>query len=168
MSTAFGQLSTDADIAAFAESLELAVVDAYELARTKLTTAEVLAAADEYRDHHTQHAVACASIAGRAATGRANPKLAEQLGSRVLAAADEDETMAVLFDAESAMASTYLAALGAFEAKGARELAAKVLPVEGAHAAVFGLVIDRSTEAVFPIFETVERAFDPDEFPVAE
>ena len=168
MSTALGQLSTDADIAAFAESIELAVVDAYELARTKLTTAEVLAAADEFRDHHRQHAVAFAATAGRAATGRANPKLAEQLGSRVLAAVDEDETMAVLFDAESAMASTYLAALGAFEAKTARELTAKVLPIEGAHAAVLGLVIDRSTEAVFPIFETADRAFDPDEFPVAE
>jgi hypothetical protein len=168
MSTAFGQLSTDADIAAFAESIELALVDAYELGRTKLTTAEVLAAADQFREHHSQHAVAFAATAGRAATGRANPKLAETLGAEVLAAADEDETMAVLFDAETAMAATYLAALGAFEAKTARELTAKVLPVEGAHAAVFGLVIDRPTEAVFPIFQTADRAYDPDELPVAE
>ena len=168
MSTAFGQLSTDAEIAAFAESIELAVADTYELAKPKLATAEVVAAADEYQKHHHQHAVAFAATAGRAATGRANPKLAEQLGARVLAATGEDETMAVLFDAENAMSSTYLAALDAFESKEARTLAASVLPIEGAHAAVFGLVIDRPTEAVFPIFETADRALDPDEYPVEE
>jgi hypothetical protein len=168
VSASFGQLSDDAEIAAFAESIELALVDSYELAKTKLTTAEVVAAADEFRDHHSQHAVAFAATAGRRATGRANPKLAEDLGAAVLAAADEDETMAVLFDAENALSSTYLAAVGAFGAKEARELAASVLAVEGGHAAVFGLVIDRSTETVFPIFETPDRAFDPDEYPVEE
>jgi hypothetical protein len=166
VSTSFGQLSDDAEIAAFAESIELAVADAYQLARTKLATAEVVAAADEFADHHSQHAVAFAATAGRRATGRANPKLAEDLGAAVLAAADEDEAMAVLFDAENAMSSTYLAAIDAFRAKEVRELAASVLAVEGAHAAVFGLVIDRPTEAVFPIFETTDRAFDPDAYPV--
>ena len=168
MTISLGQLSTDVDIAAYIESIELAAADTYELAKSKLTTTEVVAAADAFIDHHRQHAVEFGAAAGRAATGRANPKLAELLGSRVLAATDEDTALAVLFNLENAMAATHLAALGAFDAKTARALTASVLPVEAQHATTFGLVLDRESEVVFPIFETADRALDPDDFPVPE
>ena len=168
MTSSSGQLSSDADIAAFAESIELAAVDTYEFAKGRLTTAEVITAADEFIDHHHQHAVAYAATAGRAATGRANPKLVELLGGQLLAAADENETLAVLFGLENSLAATYLAALGAFEARSARALTASVLPVEAQHGAVLGIALDSELETVFPSFETTDRAFDPDDFPVAE
>ena len=104
---------TDEQIAAFAESLELAAVAAYQAAASKLTTAAVAQAATTFAGHHGQHATAFAAIAKGSATGKANPKLLQTVGGQIKDAPDEKAVLHIAYDLENSAASTYLFALGA-------------------------------------------------------
>jgi hypothetical protein len=168
LAPANAQVSGDADIAAFAESVELSLVDAYGLAAGKLTTPEVMETATRFASHHEEHAVAFAAAAGRAATGRVNPKLSEMLRPELESAADEAAVVEVLFGLENAAAATYLFALGSLESAEARELAAATLPIEAQHGVVLGLVAEGDTDELLPVYETPDQALEPDEYPVDE
>ncbi|MGH9026710.1 MAG: ferritin-like domain-containing protein [Acidimicrobiia bacterium] len=165
---AFAQVSGDAGIAAFAESVELAAVAAYEAAGQtgKVTTPAVLDAATTFAMQHQEHAAAFGGAAGEAATGEANPGLVEEIAPQIQAAPDEAAILEIAFSLENAAASTYLFALGALESTAALQLTASILPVESQHAVVIGAVLGKPATAYVPTFETQEDAISPEEFPV--
>ena len=146
---------TDGQIAAFAESLELASVAAYKAAASKLTTPAVAQAASTFAGHHGQHATAFAAVAKGDATGKPNPKLLETVSGQLRDAADEKAVVRIAYDLENGAASTYLFALGALSGQAALELTASILPVESQHAVVLGQVLG------LPMFEAQAGASDP-------
>jgi Ferritin-like domain len=163
------QESGDPEIAAFAESIELAVVEAYRAATAsgKMTTPAVADAARTFAEHHEEHGAAFGAAAGSAATGRANPGLLEEVTDQLEGADDENDVVAITFGLENAAAATYLFALGVLESAEARQVTASILPVEAQHAVVLGVVLGRPPTELFPTFENQDRALDPETLPVA-
>jgi hypothetical protein len=159
----------DGGIAAFAESVELAAVEAYKAAAGsgKVKTPAVLEAATMFAGHHQEHAAAFGAAAGAGATKKPNPKLLEAVGGQLAGAADEAAILKIAFDLENAAAATYIFALGALTSKAALQLTASILPVEAQHAVVLGTVIGAPASAYLPSFETSTAAVAPDKFPIA-
>jgi hypothetical protein len=166
---ALAQDSGDPEIAAFAESVELAVVEAYRAAAAsgRMTTPAVADAARSFAEHHEEHGAAFGAAAGSVATGRANPGLLEEVADQLERAADENDVVEIVFGLENAAAATYLFALGALESAEALQATASILPVEAQHAVVLGVVLGRPATELFPTFENQDRALDPETFPVA-
>lgn len=163
---AVAQEAGDAAITAFVESIELAMVDAYERIDLGVLTPPLAATVTAFADHHREHAAALAELAGDAATGEANRELLEDLDGRMTRARDEAAVLELAFSLESSAAATYLFALGALEARGSLELAASVLPVESEHATVFGAALERRLSELVPAFGNQDAAFKPDSFPI--
>jgi len=168
---AFAQAALDdATIAAFAESLELAAVQAYAEAGAggKVQNPSAAAAAITFAGHHGDHAKAFAAAAGAKATGKANPKLAQTVGDQLRAAQDEKAVLGIAFALENAAASTYLFALGALQDPKALQLTASILPVESQHAVVLGTVLGKTLDdkMYLPGFVTQDAKVDPAKFPV--
>lgn len=159
---------TDGDIAVFAESLELAAVEAYVAAAgSGKLEAAVVEVGTTFAGHHAEHAKAFAGAAGGKATGKPNPKLLEAVGGQLGAAADQAAVLAIAYDLENAAAATYLFALGALRSEAALALTASILPVESQHAVVLGTALGRPATEYVPSFETQDKAVDPAEFPAA-
>src|SRR5438105_4256129 len=80
---------TDADLAAFAESVELAIVAAYKSAGAsgKLTAAMV-DVSTQFAAHHSDHATALAAKKARATAGQPNPRLLDAVAGQIRDAAD--------------------------------------------------------------------------------
>ena len=159
----------DAGIAAFAESVELAAVEAYKAAAAsgKVTTQAVLDAATMFAGHHTEHAAAFGSAAGSAASKKPNPKLLAAVAGQLSSAADEKAVIKIAFDLEQAAAATYLFALGALTSAAALQLTASILPVEAQHAVVLGQVLALDAGMYLPTFETQDAAVNPSDYPIA-
>lgn len=170
---AFAQAALDdSAIAAFAESVELAAVQAYAAAGAsgKVTTPAVLNAATTFSGHHKQHADAFAAAAGSKATHKPNPALLQTVGDQIKAAQDEKAVLNIAFGLENSAASTYLFALGALQDPKALQLTASILPVESQHAVVLGTVLGKSPTAdptYLPTFISEDQKVDPAKFPVA-
>lgn len=159
---------TDADLAAFAESIELSAAETYAAAAaTNLLSGPVAPVAAMFAAHHTEHAAAFRAAAGSAAGRRPNKKLSETLADQLKDAKDEKAILEVAYDVETAAASTYLFALGALKDEKALALAASILPVESQHAVVLGAALGRNPDSYVPAFENEEHALDPATFPVA-
>lgn len=159
---------TDADIAAFAESVELAAVEAYKAAAGsgKLQPA-VVEVGTMFAGHHAEHAKAFGGASGGKATGKPNPKLLEAVGGQLEAAKDQAAILTIAFDLENAAVATYLFALGALTTTPALELTASILPVEAQHAVALGSALGKPTTEFVPAFETQDKAVNPAEFPAA-
>jgi len=160
--------SGDAGIAAFAQSVELAAVAAYEAASAsgKVKTPAVATAATTFAGHHKEHAAAFGAAAGSAATGKANAKLLAALTPQ-LQAADEMAVVNLAYGLENSAAATYLFALGALTSPAALQLTASILPVEGQHAVVLGSVLGKPATDYIPSFQTTDTYVDPTKFPVS-
>lgn len=157
----------DAGIAAFAASVELTAVAAYQAAADSglVTTKAVLDAAVLFMGHHTEHAAAFAAASGGAATGKLNQKLLDALSPSLAAATSENDVLQIAYDLENAAAATYLFALGALTSVAALQLTASILPVEAQHAVVLGQVIGADAATLLPPFETETAFVDPAKFP---
>ncbi|MDP9440889.1 MAG: ferritin-like domain-containing protein [Actinomycetota bacterium] len=158
----------DDDIAAFAESVELAAVEAYKAAAAtgKLQPA-VVEVGTMFAGHHAEHAKAFGGAAGTKASGRPNTKLVEAVGGQLKAAKDVKSILGVAFDLENAAVATYMFALGALKSPAALGLTASILPVESQHAVVLGTALAKAPADLIPTFETAEKAVDPAKFPVS-
>lgn len=158
----------DAGIAAFAESVELTAVAAYDAAAKSglVTTKAVLDAAVLFMGHHTEHAAAFGAAAGAAATGKLNQALLDALSPGLGAAKTENDVLKIAYDLENAAAATYLFALGALESTVALQLTASILPVEAQHAVVLGQVFGADASTLLPSFESETGFVDPAKFPV--
>jgi hypothetical protein len=159
--------SGDAGINAFAQSVELALVQAYaELASSgKVTTPDAVEATNVFAAHHQEHAAALGALAGSRATSTPNRRLASMFAARVRDAPDERAALRVALTLENEASSTYLFALGSLEATDALRLAASILPVESRHAVVLAAFVNEAPRQTFPAFETQDQALQPDEFP---
>ena len=101
----------DTDYAAFAESLELAMVALYNDTLLKLT-GENVATAARFRDHHQEHAQAYASLAAGKAKGAPNGTLIFVKTPVAQALPDEPSALSFLVGLENQMAETYAYGLG--------------------------------------------------------
>jgi hypothetical protein len=163
------QRSGDAGIAAFAQSIELALGQGYAAiaATGRVTTAPAVEATAAFAAHHEQHARALSPVAGNRATSVPNRRLVDRVRTRIQRAADERALLEIALELENRTASTYLFALSALEATEALRVSASILPVESQHAVALATLLDKPPRETFPTFETQDQALKPDEFPVS-
>jgi hypothetical protein len=170
---------TDADIAVFAESVELAAVAIYtDPAIAALVTPEVAAVAQLFAQHHSDHAAAFASLSGGKATGKANGPIAklytDTLKPTIKTQADALKLAAVV---EHQAASTYAFALTALQSPDAAAGTATILPVEAEHAILLGAALGQTPDELFPTGAFVSASvgdvgdpkvgIDPSKYPVS-
>jgi hypothetical protein len=163
------QRSGDAGIAAFAQSIELALVEAYAAitATRRVTSAAAVDATATFATHHEEHARALGALAGNRATSLPNRRFVNRSRVRIERAADERVLLDVARSLEDQVASTYLFVLGSVEATEALQLSASILPVESQHAVALATLLDAPAEETFPTFQTPDQALKPDQFPVS-
>jgi hypothetical protein len=163
------QTSGDADIQAFAQSVELALVQAYtEVASAgTITSVPAVDGTTTIAQHHQEHARATGEAAGARAPNVPNRRLANRFRTDLRTASDETAALDVLLRFENEAASTYMFVLGSLEATPALQLAASILPVESEHAVVLAGLVNQAPAQTFPAFETQDQAFKPDDFPVS-
>jgi hypothetical protein len=165
---------TDADIAAFAATVEYTAVAAYGAAAKsgKVKTPAIGAAATLFAGHHKQHGDAFQGASGgKVAKDQTNKQLLTELSTQLGQAADEMAVVKLAYGVENAAAATYLFALGALQDAGAQKLSATILPVEAGHAAVLGNVLygaDPSKDKDWlPAFQNDNLKLDPTKYPVS-
>ena len=161
--------SSDLIFLAFAQSFELAAVQAYTLAlagsSVSKNTADVLLT---FQNHHRQHAQAVAGIAGKAATGIPNQALLTVYSPLFQAATTENQVLQATFRLETAAASTYLSGLAQLIGTNGAGLVASILPIEARHAEVFGESLGQNFDDFVPAFETTANALSIDQYPIAQ
>ena len=161
--------AADLPLLAFAQSLELAVAQVYvAAAATGKLAVEVVAVATTFERHHREHAQAIAGLAGKAATGLANPKLVKEYGDKVAAAKSQADILTIAFQLETAAASTYAYALSVIVGTNPAATIASIQPIEARHAVVLGQVLGRPLIDLAPSFESnaLRDAIDPTKYPV--
>jgi hypothetical protein len=163
------QRSGDAGIAAFAQSIELALVQAYAAiaATGRVTTTAAVEATASFATHHGEHATALGVAAGGSATDVPNRRLVNGLRRQIERAPDERALLDIALTLENQAASTYPFVLSALEATQTLQLPASILPVESRHAVVLATLLERDSKETFPTFLTQDQAFKPGEFPVS-
>ena len=168
---------TEAELAAFAEAVELAAAAAYDQAGPRLSDPALQKAIAGFGGHHREHAARFAAASEGKATGAPNPMLMQVVGDQLRDAQNEKSVAKVLYDLESGLAGTHLYALGVSTSAPSLQLTASVLPVESAHAAQIGLALGLqlapadtapSAAAVAPPFETEDKRLDPTIYAPAE
>jgi len=159
----------DGATAAFLQSVELAAVQGYGQASFagRVTTPAAVSALSAYVAHHTAHAQAIGQYATGGSTGVPNPTLVSALGGQLAATSDEAGVLTVLSTFETALASTYLAAVGTLSANAARVLCASILVVEAEHAIVLGLGAGTALATLVPAFVTEDPKIDPTKYPAS-
>ena len=158
---------SDLDVGAFAESVELAAVAAYEaIAASDLLSEAVLELTTVFADHHREHAAAFAGLVGSAATGTANTAVLDRYAPLVDVAVDEAGLLGVALEIEEAAAATYHFGLGLVQDPAIATAPAQILPVESAHAVVLGQVLGRDRASYLPSFQNSDAALNPAEYPL--
>jgi rubrerythrin len=160
---------TDIVFLSFAQSVELAAVQAYGLAlNSTLLSDAVATVASAFQSHHRDHAQAFAGSAGKAATGLANQSLLTAFGPQFQAASSEAQVLQAAFAVEMAAASTYTAALAQIIGTDPAYLVGSILPIEARHAVVLGQALNLDVSTYSPVFETAANALTPDQYPIVE
>ncbi len=159
----------DLALLAFAQSVELVAVAAYQSAidTKNLTDATVAEVAMIFQGHHREHAAALAALAGKAAQDKPNQQLLNAFAPKFKGAADQSALLELAFDLENAAASTYLYALGVVQATEPAQLVGSILPIEADHAVVLGQVLKKDVANYVPEFETASNALKPADYPLA-
>jgi rubrerythrin len=175
LSSASAQGITDEDLAAFAQSVELAAVAAYGMAAAALSAA-TKPVATLFQMHHQQHADAFGAVAKAKAAKGPNQKLVTALTPALQAVKDEKSALELAFVLENQAAETY--AFGLTVASGAAAIGgmATILPIESEHAAILGAALGKPLADIFVngAFESaavgdgkdVKKGIDPTIFPV--
>ena len=163
------QARGDAGLAAFAESVELVAVRAYE-AGVELLSDDLAPVLQTFIGHHQEHADAWAALAGGAATGQPNALLLEALTPAIESFSTQNEVLRFARDLENQLSVTCGHLVGALQEADAITAAATIHPVESAHAAALSYELGEGADAWFP-FGAVESAdlvlgIDPGVFPV--
>ncbi|MGH9185822.1 MAG: ferritin-like domain-containing protein [Acidimicrobiales bacterium] len=167
LAPAAAQELDDATIAAFAESVELAAVEAYMAAAgSGKLDAAVVQVGTMFAGHHQEHAAAFGGLAGATATGEPNQPILDAFGPMIAAAPDQAGLLEIAFGLEQAAAATYLFALGALQSPQAAAATATVLPVESQHAVVLGFALGKDVADFMPAFETADAALNPADYPI--
>jgi hypothetical protein len=167
----------DAALAGFMQSIELAVVDAYEKVLPLLGDAARPIAA-KFQGHHRDYADALAKQAAGSAAKVPNQTLTLVLTARLQGVADEKSALTFAFGLENQVAETYAFTFTTLTSPDVVRVAATILPVVSAHAAALGSLAGLATASTFPNgpFEgtavadpenqDIRLGFDPLSFPV--
>jgi hypothetical protein len=139
---------SDTDIAVYAESIELAAVAVYQMAGAAL--GELRAIGDLFGSHHRDHADAFGSLAGGAATKKANSALVTAVTPMLSAVKSQADALTLAFVIENQAAATYAFALTSLSMPAAIAGTATILPVEAAHAAILGAALGKPVADLFP------------------
>jgi hypothetical protein len=165
----------DAALAGYLQSIELAVVDAYDKLAALLSdaTKPTMAA---FQAHHKEYADALAKQAGTSAVSGPNITLTFILTARVGGVTDEKGALELAFGVENQVAETYAFSLTTLASPDVIHLVATILPVVAGHAAVLGSSVGLTTAVLFPngaLEGTVvgdgsdtKLGYDPASFPV--
>lgn len=172
---AYAESITDEDLAAFAQSVELAAVQVYTAAAGALS-AGTKPVAMLFMQHHQQHADAFGAVAKGKAVKAANAKLVAALGPALSAVKDEKGALELAFTLENQAAETYAFGLTVATGKDAIGGMATILPIETEHAAVLGIALGKAPGDIFVngAFESaavgdgsdIKKGIDPAKFPV--
>jgi hypothetical protein len=161
--------AADLVVMAFANSIELALVALYTQAlATQKLGADNAKFVTRFQAHHRDHAQSFAATGGKAITNITNQSLVSAYSGRIQSASSEQAVMQVLLELETAMASSYGAALANIVATDPAYLVASILPTESRHAAVFGQKLGAPTSTYLPSFESTAAAFTPAQYPIVE
>lgn len=159
----------DAALAAFAESVELVAVQAYD-AGIPFLSEDLTPILQTFSAHHAEHAEAYADLAGDLATGRPNPVLLEALTPTIEGFASQNEVLRFARDLENQLSVTCGHLLTVLQDGDAAAVAATILPVESSHATALSYELQDGLQASFPFgaVETADLLFglDPVLFPV--
>lgn len=156
----------DGEIAAFAQSLELAAAAAYgAVIDTGKLTEPIAEVARLFGSHHAQHAEAIGGLLGNATVEDPNAKLLAEFTPRIRAAADQDALLELALGLEESAAATYYTALGTLEQTPAKAVAT-ILPVESQHAVVLATVLDKPMSEYLPVEQTEATALRPADYPL--
>jgi hypothetical protein len=166
---------TDADMAAFAESLELAAFAAYGTIAPVLSAATI-EVATVFASHHQAHAEAFARVSAGKAKGKPNAKLVTALTPALSAVKDEAGALEFAFVLENQTAETYAFALTVLMDEAAYTGTATILPIESAHAGVLAAALGKPLDAMFPTGAfmaaevgdgtDIKQGIDPDTYPI--
>ena len=175
LSFAGAQSMTDEDLAAFAQSVELAAVAAYGMAAPALTAA-TRPVGELFAQHHQDHADAFGAVAGSKAVSEPNGALVTALTPALQAVRDERSALELAFTLENQAAATYAFGLTAASGADAVSGMATILPIESEHAAVIGAALGMPLTEIFVngAFESASagdgtdpaKGLDPAKFPV--
>jgi hypothetical protein len=163
------QTGGDAGLAAFAESVELVAVAAYE-AGVELLSEDLAPVLQTFAGHHEEHAEVWAAVAGEAATGRPNEALLAALTPTVDGFGSQNDVLRFARDLENQLSVTCGHLLTVLQDADAVAAVATIHPVEASHAATLSYELTEGPEAWFP-FGALESAdltlgLDPAAFPV--
>jgi hypothetical protein len=169
---------TAAELAAFAETVELATASLYGALRGRVSRPQAVSAITAYTKHHQDHAGAIGALAGDKRVGKPNPVLMPVITDRLNRAATENDVIRVAADIENGLASTYLFVIDSITDAAALKMAAAILPVEAEHAVSLGTLIGQDTKTLTAPdtqsdgtslgYETEARHFDPSQYPTSE
>ena len=159
----------DLGLLAWAQSLELAAVEAYGLASASgKLSANVGTIVSVFQRHHREHAQAIGGLASKAALGKANKAILALFGPKFAAAKDERELLTLAMSVENAAAATYAGLIAKLDGTNPAALVASILPIEARHAVVLGQAISAPIDAYLPVREGAgdTSALDPAKYPI--
>jgi rubrerythrin len=160
---------TDLVFLSFAQSFELAAVQAYGVAlASTLLSDKVADVARAFQGHHLDHAQSFAGMAGKAATGIANQSLLAAFGPLLQAASSEAQLLQAALNVEMAAAATYTAALAQIIGTDPAALVASIQPIEARHAVVLSEALELPIDQYTPVLESTADAVTPDQYPIVE
>ena len=164
-------IPTAPELAAFAETIELAGASLYGELRGRLSRPEAVSAIAAYQRHHQDHANAIGPAAGDKRVSKPNQLLLPTLNDQLRRASSENDVIRVAYDFENGLASTYLYIVDTIEDPATLKRVASILPVEAQHAVVLGGLIGRSAKDLTAPdskqlgFESEDRRLDPAQYP---
>lgn len=141
--------TADSTLAAYLQSVELAIVGAYDEVLPLLSEAERTVAA-LFQSHHREYAAALQEIAGTAAVSVANPRLALVLAARLQTVSDERTALTFAFGVENQLTATYEFALTTVTSAALVQLVSTTIPIVAGHCAVLGSAAALPPSLVFP------------------
>jgi hypothetical protein len=157
----------DLKLIAFAQSVELAAVEAYaKAAGTGKISSDVLVVAKAFMGHHREHAQALSGLAGSAVTNKPNGAILAEFGPKIERAGTEKDLLEIAFTLETAAASSYAALVGLFSSSDACYRAISIGPIEARHAVVLGTVLGKDLGALIPALEPTSAALTPSAYPI--
>jgi len=161
-------LVADTALAAFAASIELALVDAYAIVNRKLAGTAAAPLTRLFASHHLAHANAFNQLAGATPVSAANPNLIRSLGPQLGATPDELALLALIYATENRAAATYQYALENLTVPATITLTASIMPVECQHAVVLGTLLGKAAKETVPgSYQTKDGYLDPAQYPIA-
>jgi hypothetical protein len=159
----------DLPFLAFAQSVELAIVNVYDQALGRgLLSVEIADFASDFQRHHRDHGQSFSGIGGRVTASIANQSLVTAFAARVQSATNERDVLQVLLDLETASASTYTVGLGQIVGTDPAYLVASILPIESRHAVVIGEAMNLSPSAFALAFESTSAGLTREQYPFVE